>query len=63
MGTVVSGLDELNGRTLYRLYHPEEIGIHRGELIARMQPLEVQVFATSREWETDQREGRDFTER
>lgn len=62
MGTVVSGLEELNGKTLYRLYHPEEVEIHRGELIARMQPLDIQVFATSRDWETDQLIGRDFTE-
>jgi hypothetical protein len=56
----VTGLDELNGRTLDLLYGSEQATVERGELITRIKPLEVKVFATTRRWETEQREGRDF---
>lgn len=60
MGVVVEGLDALNGKTLYRLYTDDDTVVSNGELIARMQPKDVQVYATSRDWETPRREGRDF---
>ncbi|MEJ2702059.1 MAG: hypothetical protein P8Z79_06415 [Sedimentisphaerales bacterium] len=60
LGVEVSGLNELNGRTLELLYGAEKATVERGELITRIEPLEVKVFATTRQWETDQREGRDF---
>ncbi|MFO7973489.1 MAG: hypothetical protein R6V12_02505 [Candidatus Hydrogenedentota bacterium] len=60
MGVVVEGLDALNGKTMYRLYTDDETVVSNGELIARMQPKDVQVYATSRDWETPRRKGRDF---
>jgi len=60
MGVVIEGLEALNGKTLYRLYTNDETVVSHGELIARMQPKDVQVFATSRDWETPRREGREF---
>ncbi|MHC4865405.1 MAG: hypothetical protein ACYTEX_15055 [Planctomycetota bacterium] len=33
-----------------------------GELVTRMQPYQVQVFATSRKWESKRQQGRDFGE-
>jgi hypothetical protein len=60
MGVVIEGLDALNGKTLYRLYTGDEAVVSHGELTARMQPKDVQVYATSRGWETERHEGRDF---
>ena len=60
MGVEVSGLDDLNGMDFVLLYGDETVTVNRGELVTRMMPYEVKVFATSRKWETDQRKGRDF---
>jgi 7,8-dihydropterin-6-yl-methyl-4-(beta-D-ribofuranosyl)aminobenzene 5'-phosphate synthase len=60
LGVEVTGLDELNGRTLELLYGDEKVTVERGELITRIKPLEVKVFATARKWEAEQREGRNF---
>jgi predicted methyltransferase len=60
LGVEVTGLNELNGRTLELLYGSEQTKVERGELITRIKPLEVKVFATSGQWETYQREGRGF---
>jgi len=60
MGVEVSGLDDLNGMDFVLLYGDETATINRGELVTRMMPYEVKVFATSRKWETDRRKGRDF---
>lgn len=62
MGVEVSGLGSLDGRRLELLYGTEEIAVERGDFVTRLQPFEVKVFATSRQWETDRREGRDFAE-
>jgi len=42
------------------LYGVEKITVEQGELITRIKPFEVKVFATNRRWETRLREGRDF---
>ncbi len=60
MGVDVSGLDALNGRRLERLYAEGGVTVREGRLATRMEPYGVQVFATGRAWETDQRAGRDF---
>ena len=60
LGVQVSGLKELNGRTLELLYGAEKATVKRGEFITRIKPLEVKVFATARKCETEQRKGRDF---
>ncbi len=60
MGVEVTGLDKLNGRDLLLLYGTERVSVIRGELITRIKPLEVKVFATSRKWETGPNRGRDF---
>jgi predicted methyltransferase len=62
LGVEVTGLNELNGRTLELLYGSEQTKVERGEFITRIKPLEVKVFATSGRWKTDQRNGRDFPE-
>jgi hypothetical protein len=60
MSVEVSGLDALNGRRLVLLYGTEETQIERGELLTRMLPNQVKVFATDRQWETEHRQGRDY---
>ncbi|MBM3238894.1 hypothetical protein FJZ31_21595 [Candidatus Poribacteria bacterium] len=60
MGVEVSGLDDLNGMDFVLLYGDETVTVKRGELVTRMMPHEVKIFATSRKWETDRRKGRDF---
>jgi predicted methyltransferase len=60
LGVDVTGLNELNGRTLELLYGSEQATVEHGELVTRIKPLEVKVFATTRKWETELREGRDF---
>jgi hypothetical protein len=60
LGVVVHGLEELNGRDMLLLYGEERVPVAHGELIVRMQPLEVKVYATSRAWESERREGRAF---
>lgn len=61
LGVEVTGLDELNGRTLALLYGSEKATVERGEFITRIQPLEVKVFATTHRYQIEQRKGRDFT--
>ena len=62
MGVEVAGLEDLNGQRLELLYDTENVMVERGEFVTRMQPLGVKVFATSREWETSRRAGRDYRE-
>ncbi len=60
MGVEVSGLDALNDRRLERLYAEGGIMVREGRFATRLEPYGVQVFATSRSWETDHLAGRDF---
>jgi len=60
MGVEVTGLNAIEGRELVLLYGIETATIRHGELITRMQPFEVKVFATGRKWETKRRNGRKF---
>ena len=60
LGVEVSGLDDLNHTDFVLLYGDETAKVNRGGFITRMMPHEVKVFATSRKWETDRCEGRDF---
>ncbi len=60
LGVQVTGLEKLNGRTLELLYGADKATVERGELITRIKPLEVKVFATTRKYETKERKGRDF---
>ncbi|MGI6461675.1 MAG: hypothetical protein ACOX5J_16575 [Candidatus Hydrogenedentales bacterium] len=57
---IVEGLEALNGRTLCQLYTDDAAVVARGELIARMQPKAVHVYATNRDFEADCGDGRDF---
>jgi hypothetical protein len=45
---------KLNGRTLYRLYSPEEHPIEGGRLADGIKASDVQVYATSRRFEDPQ---------
>jgi hypothetical protein len=60
MGVEVSGLDDLNGMDFVLLYGDERVTINHGELVTRLTPYEVKVFATSRRWESDRQVGRGF---
>lgn len=60
MGAVVGGLDALNGTSLGQLYGDASETITHGELMLRMRPYEVKVFATGRKWEAERRRGRDY---
>ncbi|MFC1715777.1 hypothetical protein ACFL6S_19065 [Candidatus Poribacteria bacterium] len=62
MGVEVSGLNALNGMEFCLLYGDETVTVNNGELITRMKPLEVKVFATGQRWETHRLNGRDFAE-
>lgn len=62
LGVEVTGLDDLNDRTLELLYGDEKVKVERGEFITRIKPLEVKVFATTRKWEAKQHEGRNFSQ-
>lgn len=57
---VISGLDHLNGQKLVQLYGDDEVQVKDGKFIARLRPLEVKVFATSRKWEATNKKGRDY---
>ena len=59
-GVEVSGIDGLNGRNLHLLYSEEIVSVNHGDFITRMLPFEVKVFATSRNFETKQQNGRDY---
>lgn len=60
LGVVVHGLEGLDGREMHLLYGEEGIPVAHGELIVRMQPLEVKVYCTDRRFETTLRDGRGF---
>jgi hypothetical protein len=60
LGTEVTGLDALNGRELHLLYGDESLTVAGGELTTRMQAYETKLFATTRQFETPHRSGRDF---
>ena len=60
MGVEVVGLEKLNGQTLELLYGSERAAVERGGFVTRIKPQEVKMFATSRQWETSRRAGRDF---
>jgi hypothetical protein len=66
-GVEVRGLDfagspgGLEVREFHLLYGDETVKVSReGELMTRMQPYEVKLFATSRKWESARRTGRDY---
>lgn len=60
MGVEVGGLGELNGRQMELLYGEEQMLIQHGEMVTRMRPYEVKAFATGREWEAQNLQGRGF---
>ncbi len=60
MGVVVEGLEALNGKTLDLLYADGQETVSHGELMVRMKPYEVKIFATGREWESERKQGRDY---
>ncbi len=60
MATMVSGLEPLNGKTLDLLYGEEKATVSKGDIVLRIQPYEVKVYATSSHWESSRHEGRNF---
>ncbi len=60
LGIVLENLEALDGRELHRLYEDGSRTVSQGEFIMRLQPLEVQVYCTSRKYEAERRAGRDF---
>lgn len=61
-GTQVSGLDVLEGRALYELHGPRAYTVTQGMFVTRMQPYDVQVYCTSRDFESDWKTGRDYVD-
>jgi len=57
MGVVVNGLKHLNGFKFKELYGDQEVTVSNEEIILRMKPREVKVFATSENWETARNKG------
>ncbi len=60
MDVEISGLKKLNGKCLELLYENEARTVSDGNFMTRLAPYQVKVYATSREFETNRREGRDF---
>jgi hypothetical protein len=60
LGVEVSGLPQLDGRELHLLYGDEPVTVSAGEITTRMQAYETKIFSTSRRFEAQRREGRDF---
>lgn len=56
----VHGLSDWNGRTLIEMYGTDEAAVDQGDFVVRMKPLEVRLYCTSRSFETDRRNGREF---
>lgn len=62
MGVVLDGLEAANDKELHFLYGEGSRKVSHGEFIVRMQPQEVQVFCTNRQYETDRRAGRNYVQ-
>ena len=62
LGVDVRGLDALEGRRLIELYDSDEVTVQHGGVSARLQGFEVKVYATDRNLESPQHEGRDFVD-
>lgn len=60
MSVVVEGLNYLNGIKLTELYGNQELIVSNEEVVLRMKPREVKVFATGKKWETARLKGRDY---
>jgi len=59
-GVVVENLKHLNGMELVELYGDDEVTISNEELVLRMKPREVKIFATSKKWESKRTNGRNY---
>ena len=57
MGVEITGLNDLNGKTMKLLYGTEESIVDRGEFTTRLMPHQVKVFASNRKWQVRQKEG------
>lgn len=59
-GVEVSGLTALDGRELHLLYGDRRAIVKDGDLLARMQPFEVQVYTSSAVYESSILDGRGY---
>lgn len=59
MGVVVKNLQYLNRAKLLE-YGDDEVTVSNDEIVLRMKPREVKVFATDKKWETTGTTGRDY---
>jgi hypothetical protein len=62
MGVEVTGLEALEGQSLDLLYGDEQAVVNDDGFVVRLQPFEVKVFASSRQWESQCLEGRGYVE-
>lgn len=61
-GTEVSGLEALAGTAFHVLYSDEKVTVDRhGSFVTRMQPYQVKLLCTTRDFEVDNRVGRDYS--
>ena len=62
MGVSVTGLETIEGKTLHLLYGDETRAVAQGEVVIRMQPLQVKVYCTDPARCVDDLTGRDFAD-
>jgi hypothetical protein len=60
LGSNPLDLGSLEGREFFLLHGDEAVKVENGELMTRIQPHEVKLFATSRKWESPRTEGRHY---
>ena len=60
LGVDVMGLENLEGRTLHRLYGDERQTVKRKGFVTRMQGYEVKVFCTNPIYQSSRQLGRDY---
>ncbi len=60
MGVVIENLEHLNGMKFVEIYGNEEAVVSNEEIVLRMKPREVKIFATDRKWETTRTAGRNY---
>ncbi len=61
-GVELEGLEQLSGKTLYQLYGDNQVQIEEGALTTRMGPYDVQIYSTSKDWESSVTDGRHFVD-
>lgn len=59
-GVIVENLKHLNGMEMVELYGDKRVTVSNEEMVLRMKPYEVKVFATGKKWESQRIDGRNY---